>query len=150
MQLDAYIFTIILLFLGAFTQDLGGLTFFGVSTNIILALLFTLSFYLDSFRQYLLLVLLGALSIRFYSFFSYQTVVLLAITLSFFWLRTTRFEPKPAFLIGFVIVGTMIFYILLDPTFFWYEFSRVFLEALYNSIFAFLMFYVVALYAKKN
>lgn len=149
MKLDTYIFSVVILFLGVFAQQLGGLDFFGVRTNIVLAALLAFSFCLEDRLQYLLLVFLAALSIRFHSLFSYETLVLVVIALVFFWLRTTRFEPKPALLFIFVIIATFVFYILLDPTFIWYGFIRVFLESLYNSILAFIIFQAVGWYAKK-
>ena len=139
---------LMLLIVGA-VQGTGYFSVLGVQPNLILVTLIIFSLFIQTLPNYLLLVLLGAISIQPQAGFSKESLVLSLVSLLAFWLKSRRVTQTLPGIAALMLIATGVFYLLLDPTFLVGSVSVVLLEALYNVIIAVFLFEVCAWYQRK-
>ncbi len=129
-----FITAIILILLAGLLQNTELPSFYGVKINLVLVLLLTLSFFISDPRYYLVLALEGALLLKVSPGLDAQTIALLLLALSAFYLKK-YLAWQPALSNVFLIAAaTILFYIPVDFNFVIYNTPVLILEAIYNTL----------------
>lgn len=128
------IVAVILILVAGVLQNTSLLELGGVRPNVALAVLITLTIFINETLSYLVLVLLAGILLRFESGFELVNLVFAGVALLVFFLH--RRLPGRAFLSNLILIalGTLIFHSLADWRFVLLEPLTVFGEMVYNII----------------
>lgn len=126
----------------AFIQS-NPLFIFGVKPNLVLAGLLALAFLAPSFLYYVFLVLIAVVVLRWRPVIWEPAVLATAaLGLGCWWIRRWLTARDSLNLLGMSLAATVIFYIIVDPSFAYRAWISVLAEAIYNSAAALILFYI--------
>jgi hypothetical protein len=146
-----YSIAILTLVVGATLQSGEFLTAFGVKPNLILVLFAVFSFFIPRFFPYVLLVVLGGALLRFSSGFSWDIAALTIVGLLFYYVRDRFLSSGLIGSLVFIFLGTVLFYLLLAPSFVYHEGVVVVKELFYNGLLGIILFGATGfIYEKKG
>ena len=112
----------------------------GIKPNVVLSLLFLFAFFFDEWGSYLFLAILSGIAVYFGPGFDFGPVALAAVALAFFFSRNLLPGNRFINVVLAVSVGTVVFYAVSGPGFLFGSPIIVFLEVLYNTGIAVLIY----------
>ena len=142
----------ILVAVGAVILQHSGLLILGnIRPNLALIVLAVFSFFILDLAPYLLLLFCVSLFIRFSPGFHWETAALTLIGLGYFYLSRKFFSSGLVACLGFIVLGTLAFYLLTAPAFVYHETVIVIGEILFNATGALLLYALtIVSYEKKD
>ncbi|MEK7192355.1 MAG: hypothetical protein AAB646_02485 [Patescibacteria group bacterium] len=134
-------FTIIVL--AGILQNSNFLNVLGIKPNLLLVALISLSFVINFFTNYLVFLLIGLFFLRFTMAPELEIFVFTVLSLAAFFLAKRLPWLWAANSIALIFSSTLIFYLLLKPSFIYNHFSVFIGEAIYNSLLGILVFLAI-------
>lgn len=133
---------ILTLLLIVVAQSFNLLNFFSVKVNLILVFLVVLSFFLESSKTYLLILVLASVLSSLNAWISREFIAIFIVGLVALFLRKKFFSPSLITNAIFIVIATFILYLILSPAFI---FSSIFLiELIFNEIAGAILFILFA------
>ena len=140
IDLGRFFIFVLLVVVFAFLQG-EDIIFFKVKPNLVLAALVAFSFLIPDFISYLLLVLIGITVLKFQPGFSLDTLFLGIITTLHWFLMKFMSGRESVNLLIAVTMVTLVFYLVLQPSFIYQQPIILITEIFYNIAVAFFLRY---------
>lgn len=128
------VLSIVAVFLAGLFQNTELVSFYGIKINLVLVLTLAFGIFIEDLWHYLALSLVGILMLKTALGLDSQTLALLIILLAAFYFKDHLFGKPIINLVFLIIVGTLLFYLFLDPRFLISGIFILFLELIYNVI----------------
>lgn len=146
-----YIYALLAILVAATLQSGEMFVVFGVKPNLVLVLLAVFVFFTPRFFPYALLAVFACTVLRFAPGLNWDVTAFLMVSLFFYYIRDRFFSSGLFGVLVFVFFGTILFYLLLSPSFMYHEGVVVAKELIYNLLLALGLFSLTTyIYEKKG